>query len=486
MIVPILYKRRSDMPPGPIPLPVVGNLFQVGTKPHISLLNLSHIYGGAMTLFLGKVQSVVITDPEYIKEVFVNQSDYTTDRFLSNTTQIIGNNIDLLFSNGDYWKRLRFILASCFIKMKSHLSIIEKIQTETFRLTDAFQPFVETGEPVSPRKFFKIFTLNIIMKLLFDEIVGYNEKEENDVIEAVTWVEHELAVGNIPDLLPFLSVFFNSSREKLKKSLEKVWVYSKAAITRHRQALAKNPNRCDDLMDMILIEIAKSEDPDFFTDEGISRISTDLLLSGTETSSSTLEWLFLFLMNYPHYMLKIKEELSKVCAPSERIKLTHRQSTPFLVACIKEVLRIRPVGALSLPRYASRDLTVGPYTIPKGTQLLMNVYGLAMSPKFWEDPEEFRPERWMNENNVSTGNDYKNLAFGIGSRSCIGSNLAKDEMYLAAANLLHQYNFKPANVDPKTDRLPEDGHFGIALSCTEYKFYVSNADSPNSTITQHA
>ncbi|GAM26301.1 hypothetical protein SAMD00019534_094760 [Acytostelium subglobosum LB1] len=467
----IKYKRRADMPPGPMPLPIIGNLHQLSTAPHLALQKLSQIYGGAMTLYMGNIPTVIITDPDYIKEVIIQQSDNTTDRFVSETARIIGNDKDILFSNGAYWKKYRFILASCFTRMKSHLTIMDKIQEETTKLMDAFQVHAESGENVSPRFLFKQYTSNVILGMLFGQRSDYFEKY-HDVIKAVDLVEKELAVGNIPDLLPFLSYFYRESRSNLQSALERVWHYSKLSLDEHRRDLQSDPHRVSDMMDLMIHAIHKSDNPSFFDDEGLVRVCSDLLISGTETSSSTLEWLLLFLVNNPNYMEKVRCEINDAMthapAGEQSMDLSRRSQTPFLNACIKEALRIRPVGALSLPRRTTSDVKIGPYTIPAATQVITNVYGLAMSPELWSQPEEFNPYRWMDNNNNNNDVEYKFIPFGVGPRSCVGSNLAKDEIYLCISNLILRFNFE--TIDGVS--LDEEGKFGIALTCKQYQLKI--------------
>ncbi|KAN0029581.1 hypothetical protein ACTA71_007712 [Dictyostelium dimigraforme] len=463
-----IFKNKSCcgneiiIPPGPMSLPFIGNLHQLAIDPHLAIQKLMFKYGNVMTVYFANIKTVVISDPNYLKEVFVNQSNKTSDRFLMNTAKVIGNEKDILFSNGQYWKNYRQILAQSFLKLKDHKGITEKISLESLKLTQAFEWYATSGQIVNPSSLFKMFTLNVIMQLLYSHRSSYDLKGQHPIIEALKMVEESLAVGNVLDLFPILNIFLKKHKEKLVNNLKEVWSYSQDSIKEHREKLSKNPERIDDLLDLFISEINSSNNPEFYDDEGLYRVCSDLLLSGTETSSSTMSWLILFLINNPNFQDKVRTELLEATGGKKSIQLTEKSKTPFFNACIKEVLRIRPVGALSLPRIANDDVTCGPYTIEKGSQILMNVYGLAMDPTVWEDPETFNPYRWLSSD--ISQSTYSFIPFGCGSRVCVGSSLARDEIFLGIGNVLLNYIFESQN----GKQINEKGHFGIALQTVDY------------------
>ncbi|EGC34642.1 hypothetical protein DICPUDRAFT_153109 [Dictyostelium purpureum] len=449
-------------PPGPLNLPFIGTLYLLLKDPHLAIQNLSFKYGKVMTLFFANVKTVVISDPNYLKEVFVNQSDKSTDRFLMGTAKLIGHEKDILFSNGDYWRNYRKILAMSFQKLKDHQGITKNVSEEAFKLSEAFDWYATSGQVVNPGPLFKMFTLNVIMELLYCDRSSYDLKEQHPILMALKLVEESLAVGNVVDLFPILSSFTKKYKDNLTQNLEAVWKYSQESIHMHREKLRKNPSKIDDLLDLFISEINNSANPEFYNDEGLYRVCSDLLLSGTETSSSTMSWLLLYLINNPNFQDKARSELLEAAGGKRRIELSEKNKTPFFNACIKEALRIRPVGALSLPRIASEDISCGPYTIEKGSQILMNVYGLAMDPTIWEEPEVFNPYRWLaSDMNQSS---YAFIPFGCGARICVGSNLAKDEIFLGVGNVLLNYIFGSVDGNPISDK----GHFGIALQTCDY------------------
>jgi len=438
---------------------LVGNLFSLIKDSHISISKLAKKYGGAMTLYLGGVRTVVLSDPELIKQVFVHQSLDSTNRFILETAQIIGNGKNILFSNGDYWKQYRLVLSRSFTRLKSHNIMTRKINKEAEFFSDSFK----LNSNTDPAHFCKIFTSNVMMEMLFNDRAKYSNTESHKIIEAIKNVEHGLAVGSSFDALPFLKFFFPNARKDLCKTLEDVWEYSKESIVKHQSLLEKDENQINDFLDLLLTEIKGSGNESFYDMEGLYRVCSDLLISGTETSASTMTWLILYLINNKDIQKKARKELQDALNGKNYLSMEDKLKTPYFNACIKEVLRIAPVGALSLPREATSDLEAGGYIIPKGTQLLMNVYGLANNTETWTDPHIFNPNRWLNED-LEISN-YQYIPFGIGARACIGSSLAKDEIFLGVGNLLLNYEIDSHNGKP----LSEKGNFGIALCAQPYQ-----------------
>ncbi|KAF2074005.1 hypothetical protein CYY_004681 [Polysphondylium violaceum] len=452
-------REYVNLPPGPTPLPLLGNLLSLVKDSHISISKLAKKYGGAMTLYLGNVRTIVISDPNLIKQVFVNQSQDSTNRFILETAKIIGNGKNILFSNGDYWKQYRLVLSRSFMRLKTHSIMTDKINKEAEYFSNSFK----SNPIIDPAHFCKIFTSNVMMEMLFNDRSKYSNTETHKIIEAIKNVEHGLAVGSSFDALPFLKLFFPNARKDLIKTLEDVWEYSKESIVNHQNSLAKDENQINDFLDLLLTEIKGSGNESFYDMEGLYRVCSDLLISGTETSASTMTWLILYMINNKDIQMKARKELQDAMGDKKYLTMEDKSKTPFFNACIKEVLRIAPVGALSLPREATADLEVGGYLIPKDSQLIMNVYGLATNAELWSDPLIFNPNRWLSEDQEMS--NYQYIPFGIGSRACIGSSLAKDEIFLGVGNLLLNYEIDSENGKPLTEK----GNFGIALCSQPYQ-----------------
>eukprot|EP01132_Coremiostelium_polycephalum_P007804 gene7804-9606_t len=445
------------MPPGPFPLPILGNLHQLGKNPHISLKQFSQKYGGMTTFFLGKVPTVLISDPDILRDLIVFKSDKIIDRFNTDSAQIIGGGEkNLLFAKGPYWKKYRKIFAAAMTKAKSY-NIASRIEQQAINLNNYFGTYANSGQTLNPHDYIRRYSLNGVIDYSFSDAVEYESENDHIVIKAAEIMEEILATGNPQDYIPFLKPFYGAKRKMLSDAVSQVWDYCCSAITIHSKTL--NPEKPRDLLDLLLVEINKSEDKDFFTEDGLSKCLTDLITAGHETVAITLGWLIIYMVNNPSIQEKVYQELVQVVGRGNLPTLTHRNSTPYLNAVLKEVMRIRTAAPLALPRSAVEDIEIGGYLIPKDTQVLMSVYGLATDEKHWDKPNVFNPDRWLQE---GFSPDYTYIPFGLGPRMCVGMGVAKDELYYCASQMF--INFKWTSPDGKP--LDDEGVPKIAL---EYK-----------------
>ncbi|EFA79207.1 cytochrome P450 family protein [Heterostelium album PN500] len=453
----------NGMPPGPFPLPVLGNLHQLGKMPHKALKKFSEKYGGLTTIFLGSVPTVLVSDPVILKELIITKSEQIIDRYNSDSAQIIGQEKNLLFAKGPYWKKYRKLFTGAMTKARTH-NIASRIEQQAINLNNFFGNYAASGQPLNPHDYIRRYSLNGVIDYSFSDFVEYESETDHIVIKAAEIMEEILATGNPHDYIPFLKPFYTAKREALGNAVGQVWTYCEEAINIHRKSL--NEEKPRDLLDLLLMEWDKSDEKDFYEDDGLAKCLTDLIVAGHETVAITLGWLIIFMVNNPEMQEKVYEELVQVVGKGNHPTLHHRNSTTYLNAVLKETLRIRTAAPLALPRSAVEDIEIGGYTIPKGTQVLMAVYGLAMDDNHWDSPEEFNPDRWIKETSSS---DYTYIPFGLGPRMCVGMGVAKDELYYAASQML--INFKWTSCDGKP--LDDEGVSRIALEYKQYQIKVS-------------
>ncbi|KAL6321056.1 hypothetical protein AAG906_012041 [Vitis piasezkii] len=135
-----------------------------------------------------------------------------------------------------------------------------------------------------------------------------------------------------------------------------------------------------------------------------------------------VEWTMAELMNKPEKMERAQKELEQVVGMNDMVEETHLPKLPFLNAVIKEVLRLHPPGPFLVPRRTREPCVLRGYTIPSGTQVLVNAWAIHRDPEFWDSPSEFQPERFLSRNLKCdySGNDFRYLPFGSGRRICAG------------------------------------------------------------------
>lgn len=171
--------------------------------------------------------------------------------------------------------------------------------------------------------------------------------------------------------------------------------------------------------------------------------------AGTETTSSTIEWGMSELMKNPHVMAKAQAEVRESCKGKKIIEEADVQKLKYLKLVVKETLRLHPPVPL-LPRACREDRVVEGYTITDKTQSMVNVWAMGRDPKYWNDPLEFQPERFEENNMDFNGQNYEYLPFGSGRRICPGVSFGIANVELPLAHFLYYFNWQiPGGVQPK-------------------------------------
>ena len=179
----------------------------------------------------------------------------------------------------------------------------------------------------------------------------------------------------------------------------------------------------------------------------------DLFLAGTDTTSGTIEWAMAELLHNPEKMAKAQRELQEVLGKDGIVKESDISKLPYFQAIVKETFRLHPPGPLLAPHKAETDVEICGFTVPKNSQVLVNVWAIGRDPSTWSNPNAFVPERFLGCDIDVKGRDFELIPFGAGRRICLGLPLAHRMVHLILASLLHSYawklddGMKPADMD---------------------------------------
>jgi cytochrome P450 len=168
----------------------------------------------------------------------------------------------------------------------------------------------------------------------------------------------------------------------------------------------------------------------------------EIFMAGTETTSSTTEWALTELLLNPESMIKVKDELTRVVGPNQKVEESHIDNLSYLQAVIKEILRLHPPIPFLVPRKAIQDTNFMGFNIPKNTQVLVNAWAIGRDPDVWEDPLSFKPERFLGTKIDYKGQHYELIPFGAGRRMCAGVPLAHKVLHLVLGSLLHKFDWE--------------------------------------------
>ncbi|KAL5566491.1 hypothetical protein UlMin_029655 [Ulmus minor] len=194
----------------------------------------------------------------------------------------------------------------------------------------------------------------------------------------------------------------------------------------------------------------------------IRMILQDLLIGGTDTTTTTMEWAMTELLHHPEIMKKAKQELSRVIGSGRNVEEKDIPNLPYLEAVIKEAMRRHPTAPFLLPHRSEKQVQVCGYTIPKHTQVIINYWAISQDEKNWENPKEFAPERFLRSEVDFRGTNFSYIPFGSGRRICPGMSLGIRMLFLMLGSFVHRFDWKlPNGMKPQDMDLGDK--FGIDL-----------------------
>lgn len=172
----------------------------------------------------------------------------------------------------------------------------------------------------------------------------------------------------------------------------------------------------------------------------------NLIGASTDSNTTTMEWVMTELLYHPCIMRKVQEELDAMVGCDRVVKESDVPELRYLRSVVKETLRLHPPVPLLVPHRPSTDCTLGGFSIPAGTSVFVNAWAIHRDPSRWKDPEEFKPERFLQEGKEQCeyigGNDFGFLPFGAGRRACAGIALAEKMMIYFLGSLLHSFDWR--------------------------------------------
>ncbi|KAL4602649.1 hypothetical protein ACB092_10G068600 [Castanea dentata] len=453
------------LPPGPKSFPLIGNLLELGEKPHKSLAKLSEVYGPIMSLKLGQVTTVVISSAAMAKEVLQIHDQHLSNRTIPDALRAHRQDeFSLPFMPvSTRWRNLRRICMEQIFSNKT-LDANQTVRHKKVQdlLADTHQSSLN-GEAVDVgRAAFKT-TLNLLSNSIFSvDLADPNSDTAREYKEIIWNVMKEVGRPNLADYFPVLKkVDPQRVRHRLAVHFGKILELFDRLVSQRlhlRKVCGSNMNK--DVLDTLLnISEENSEEMD---KTKIERLFLDLFVAGTDTTSATLEWAMAELLHNPEALSTAKAELEKVIGKGNPVQESDIPRLPYLQAIVKETLRLHPAVPFLLPRKAQVDVEISGYIIPKGAQVLVNAWAIGRDQRSWDNAKSFMPERFLGSEIDVKGLNFELIPFGGGRRTCPGLLLAIRMLHLMLGSLLQAFNWKLEDGVEPVD-MDMDDKFGITL-----------------------
>ncbi|KAG5394406.1 hypothetical protein IGI04_024369, partial [Brassica rapa subsp. trilocularis] len=356
-------KKTMNLPPGPLKLPIIGNLHQLGSQPPRSLTKLSEKYGPLMSLKFGKVSTVVASTPEAVKDVLKTfDVDCCSRPYLTYPARITYGLNDIAFSPySNYWREVRKV------------AVVE--------LFTGKRTLMKLSGSVTCRVGFGINLKGSKLENTYEEVI----QGTMEVLGSFAAADYFPVVGRFIDWITGL----HSKCEKVFKAMD---AFFDQSIKYHLE----DESIKDDIIALLLkMEREETGHGEFqFTRNHTKGILLDILIGGIDTSAHTVTWVMTHLIANPRVMKKVQAEVREV--------IKNKDNT------IEE-----DIEQLEYLKLASKDLKIGGYDIPKKTWIQVNVWAIHRNPNIWKDPGVFIPERFMDKDIDYKGVNFELLPFGV-------------------------------------------------------------------------
>ncbi|XP_003508495.1 cytochrome P450 2C23 [Cricetulus griseus] len=437
------------LPPGPTPLPVIGNILQLNFKDvPASLSKLAKDYGPIYTLYFGSWPTVVLHGYDVVKEALLNQGDEFLGRGPFPIIEDSLKGSGLVFTNGETWKVLRrFSLMTLKNFGMGKRSLEERVQEEAQCLVEELQK-MEAG-PFDPTFILACAPCNVICSILFNERFPYRSKTILNLMDLLNKNFHQVnsVWCQMYNLWPTFMKYVPGKHKEVPQRINDINNFILEKIKEHQESL--DPANPRDYIDCFLskIEEEKHNPKSEFDLKNLIASGASLFTAGTETTSITLRFGILLLLKYPEVQAKIHEEIDHVIGRHQPPSMKDKMKLPYTNAVLHEIQRYTTLLPSSLPHAVVKDTKFRDYIIPKGTVVLPLLSSILLDHKEFPNPETFDPGHFLDKNGCFKKTDYF-VPFSLGKRSCMGESLAIMELFLFLTTILQKFSLK-SPVEPR-------------------------------------
>ncbi|XP_075439816.1 cytochrome P450 2A4-like isoform X2 [Ascaphus truei] len=448
--------RRGNLPPGPTPLPFLGNILQLRRGELVeSLLELSETYGSVFTVYLGMRRVVVLKGYQTVKEALVHQADDFSGRGEIPTIDRTYKNYGVAFTNNmERWRQLRrFTLVTLRDFGMGKRGIEDRIKEEIQYLISELRK--TKGTMFNPSVHLSLASCNIMSSIMFGDRFEYDNKDLLSMVHVI----HESfelissACGQLYEMLPGLMKHLPGKHRQIFRDFEILLAIIEKRVEMSRRTL--DPSSPRHYIDTFLIKMDKEkQNPDTeFTMPNLLCSTAQIIYAASDTTSTTLTYGFLLLLRYPAIQERVQEEIDRVVGQNRTPNIQDKSEMPYTDAVIHEIQRFIDLVPSGVPRAVIRDVLFKGYTIPKGTNVFAMLGTVLKDPECFSDPDNFNPKNFLDERGGFKKSDAF-MPFSAGKRNCLGEGLARMELFLIFTTILQSFNLKSALPPEELDITP--------------------------------
>ncbi|EZF75465.1 hypothetical protein H105_02979 [Trichophyton soudanense CBS 452.61] len=460
--------RNRKLPPGPPCLPILGNLHQIPiTGAHLKFTEWAAKYGPIFSLKIGPGTAVVLNSPYMIKQLIDRQSAIYSERpkfYIADHLVMHGDH--LMFMGPDArWRRGRRLYHQYFNETACERKHILLQNAEAAQLLRDL--YVEPDSFMNHcKRFTNSTTMSLVTGIRTPAASAPHMRHLYAVLDGISEIFEPGATPPI-DIFPFLawlpeSLFNNwkSRAREVAQTMDKVYGPLVDRVLKRRESGSQFR---ESYLDMVLDQQDKLQ----LTRHEIDLMVGNLLEGGSDTTSIMTIAFIQAMALYPDVQKEAQKEIDAIIGEERSPEWRDYEKLPYVAMVMKETMRWRPVLPTAFPHATSKETVIDGMTIPAGSTVIPNIWGLHHDSRKHVNPDEFNPLRFKGRVDLAptyaSSPDYENrdhYAYGSGRRICPGIHLAERGLFLAMAKILWAFNISPMrdtqghplhiNTDPAT------------------------------------
>ncbi|KAG2156377.1 cytochrome P450 [Suillus clintonianus] len=460
---------RPPLPPGPTPLPIVGNLLSLDfTEPWMSFNAWRSTYGDLIYARIFNKPILVVNSEEVAKDLFEERSNIYSDKPQSFIYEPFASNFNIaIMPYGDRWRLHRRIFHQTFRQAAAPACSTMQIRSAHTMLFNLLQD--PANYPSHIHMFSAMFVLSMVYgyepKAKGDQIIHNMEKYLELVTESMTPLGIAI-METFPFLLQLPSWFPGATFKRASVKCIQAGHDIKEIPFRYVEEKMSTDDAEPCMVTDLMNKMNGFEDDVIAT--AIKEAASMSFGAASDTTTSTLTVFLLAMVLNPEVQAKAQAEIDRVVGKDRLPDFDDRPAMPYVDAILRETLRWRPVVPFGIPHTSmSSDIYRG-FFIPKGIFVLFNTWAMTHNETKYPSPNEFKPERFLHEDGSLT-NDTMLLGFGWGRRSCVGRHIADSTLWIAMASILSTFSVQKA-LDEQGREIPVIPKFTTGVVVHPEKF----------------
>ncbi|RIB18711.1 cytochrome P450 [Gigaspora rosea] len=437
--------KKLPSPPGS--LFYFGHFFQIGNEPHKKFTEWARSLGDIYSVQLGQQNWIILTSDKIVGELLQKRGAKYSSRVASHYTFKVMTK-GKSYAENPYNERYRKInpIMHSVLGQRSVKENSDLLDDEFRKLMQNLcQASAKTKDGFDPKYFFQHTALNIISLLCLNKRTDSVDDPFYREFENLmgTHLELRKVTNRLSEFFSILKWFPNTKLlNAMKENADSIEVFFRKVVKEVIDDKEKKP--------CIIRELLRKKDEGILDDLDVVFLTNSIFAAGTSPVSASLTWLTATLANNPHVQSKAHQELDQVIGQFRIPEASDEQNIPYIRAIIKEGQRYCGPHHFGIPHANEENDEYNGYHIPANSVVVLNQYGIHMDEKRYENPKEFKPERFLGFTESSTAlakGNYENrdhFGFGAGRRLCTGIHMAERELLLGVSRLLWCFKIENA------------------------------------------